>query len=336
MNYFAYPSMFGWLFVVAVLWLAGGWLRRRRLKALAILGQPATILRMLPDALARRRRWTRGLQIFGLLSVVLALAGPLIGSKLVEFKEKGLDIFIAVDCSLSMQAEDLKPNRMAHAKLILGQLIDRLAGSRIGIIAFAGQAYVECPLTVDENAARDVLDTIDTATVPIPGTVIGDAIRVAIKGLKAGEGHNRVLVLLTDGEDHHSDPVGAAQEAAKVGMKIFTIGIGSAEGEPIPIKDDQGNRTGYKRDKKGEVVLSRLDEKTLMDIAKETGGRYHRADPAGDEVDELTRDLEGLQQGDQKSRMFNRFENRYQYPLAFGLLLLLVSLAIPEMTWQKS
>jgi Ca-activated chloride channel family protein len=336
MNYFAYPSMFGWLVVVAFLWLAGGWLRRRRMKALAILGQPPTILRMLPARLSRRRRWTRGFQLMGLLSVVLALAGPLIGSKLVEFKQKGLDVFIAVDCSLSMQAEDFKPNRMAHAKLILGQLIDRLAGSRIGIIAFAGQAYVECPLTIDENAARDVLDTIDVGTVPIPGTVIGDAIRVAIKGLKAGEGQNRVLILLTDGEDHHSDPAGAAKEAAKVGMKIFPIGIGTAEGEPIPIKDDQGNRTGYKRDKKGEVVLSRLDEQTLVSIARETDGHYLRASPTGDEVDELMRHLDAIQQGDQKSRMFNRFENRYQWPLGFGLLLLLISLAIPEMSWKRS
>ena len=337
MNYFAYPSMFGWLVVVAALWLAGGWLRRRRAKALMILGQPSTIKRMFPRGLARRRRWSRGLQITGLLLFVLALAGPLIGSKLVEFKQKGLDIFIAVDCSLSMQAEDFKPNRMAHAKLILGQLIDRLAGSRIGIIAFAGQAYVECPLTVDENAARDVLDTIGVGTVPIPGTVIGEAIRAAIKGLKAGEGQNRVLVLLTDGEDHHSDPLAAAKDAAKVGLKIFPIGIGNPkEGEPIPVIDEQGNRTGYKLDKKGEVVLSRLDEHTLIDLAHETGGQYLRASPTGDEVDELVRRLDALEQGDQKARVFNRFENRYQWPLALGLTLLLASLAIPEQGWKKT
>jgi Ca-activated chloride channel family protein len=225
---------------------------------------------------------------------------------------------------------------MAHAKLVLGELIDKLAGSRIGIIAFAGQAYVECPLTVDENAAKDVLDTIDTNTVPIPGTVIGDAIRVAIKGLKAGEGQNRLLVLLTDGEDHRSDPQAAAKEAARVGLKIFPVGIGSPLGEPIPVLDDQGHRTGYKRDKKGEVVMSRLDEQTLIDLAHETGGQYLRAGPTGDEVDELSRRLEVLQQGDQKTKLFNRFENRYQYPLAAGLLLLLISLAIPEMGWRKS
>ena len=180
-----------------------------------------------------------------------------------------------------MQAEDFKPNRMAHAKLILGQLIDKLAGSRIGLIAFAGQAYVECPLTIDENAAKDVLDTIDVGTVPIPGTVIGEAIRAAIKGLKAGEGQNRVLILLTDGEDHHSDPKGAAQEAAKVGLKIFSIGIGSSDGEPIPVFDDQGHRTGYKRDKKGEVVMSRMDESTLINMAHDTADNIFRGQPHG-------------------------------------------------------
>jgi Ca-activated chloride channel family protein len=335
MKYFAYPSMMGWMAAVAVLWLMGGWVQRRRSQALRLLGQPSTIRRMLPTDLARRRRWIHGLRVAGLLSLVIALAGPLIGSKLVEFKQKGLDVFIAVDCSLSMQAEDFKPNRMAHAKLVLGQLIDRLAGSRIGIIAFAGQAYIECPLTIDENAARDVLDTIDVGSVPIPGTVIGDAIRTAIKGLKAGEGQNRVLVLLTDGEDHHSDPSGAAKEAAKVGLKIFPIGIGSREGEPIPVKDEQGNRTGYKRDKKGEVVLSRLDETSLVELANLTGGQYLRASQTGDEVEDLARRLDALQQGDQKSKMFNRFENRYQVPLAFGLVLLLISLAIPEMSWKS-
>lgn len=336
MNYFAYPSMFGWFGVVLALWFSGAWLKRRRAKALEILGQAPTVLRMLPKGLRQRRALAHRLRVLGLLCLVIALAGPLIGAKLVEYKQKGLDVFIAVDCSLSMQAEDFKPSRMAHAKLILGQLIDRLAGSRVGIIAFAGQAYVQCPLTVDESAARDILDTIDTGTVPIAGTVVGEAIRVALKGLQAGEGHHRVLVLLTDGEDHKSDPQGAAKDAVTKGLKIFPIGIGSAQGEPIPVTDAQGNRVGYKRDKKGEVVLSRLDEAMLVELAKVTDGHYLRASSTGDEVDELVRQLEALQQGDQKSRLFNRFENRYQWPLALGLVLLLASLAIPEQGWKKS
>ena len=335
MSYFAYPGMFGWFAIVLGLWVAGGWLHRRRQNILHMLGQYSTVHRMLPAGLQRRRRWSSAFRNAGLLCLAIALAGPLIGSKLVEFKQKGLDVFIAVDCSLSMQAEDFKPNRMAHAKLVLGQLIDKLAGSRLGIIAFAGQAFVECPLTIDENAAKDVLQTIDVGTVPIPGTVIGDAIRLVIKGFKAGEGQNRILILLTDGEDHRSDPQGAAKEAEKVGLKIYPIGIGTSQGEPIPIFDEQGHRTGYKQDKKGEVVMSRMDEAALIDIAQMTKGRYFRATPTGDEVDELARTLEQLQQGDQKTRMFNRYENRYQYPLALGLILLFVSLLIPEMGWKR-
>ena len=223
---------------------------------------------------------------------------------------------------------------MAHAKLILQQLIDRLAGSRIGILAFAGQAYVECPLTIDQNAAKETLDSIDVGSVPIPGTVIGDAIRVALKGLKAGESGTRVLILLTDGEDHHSDPVGAAKEAAGVGLKIFAIGIGTPQGEPIPVFDEQGHRTGYKRDKKGEIVLSRVDEPMLTQITQITGGQYFRATETGDEVEALGRALDALQQGDQKTKLFNRYENRFQWPLAAGLLLVLASLAIPEMGWK--
>jgi Ca-activated chloride channel homolog len=334
-NYFAYPSMFGWFGAVVAIWIAGGWWRRQRLTALQALGQVSTIERMLPPGLARRRAWISGLRGAALVAFVLALAGPLIGSRLVEYKQKGLDVFIALDCSLSMQAQDFPPSRMAHAKLLLGQLIEKLAGSRIGIIAFAGQAYVQCPLTVDENAARDILDSLDVNIVPIPGTVIGDAIRTAIKGLKAGEGQNRVLVLLTDGEDHRSEPLGAAKDAARVGVKIYPIGIGTPQGEPIPVFDDQGNRAGYKRDKKGEVVLSRLDEGTLVEIARTSGGQYLRASPTGDEVEPLIRWLDQLQQGDQKAKLFNRFENRYQWPLAFALILLILSLAIPEMGFKK-
>lgn len=335
MTYFAFPSMLACFLVPIGLGIAALYTAHWRKNVTALSGQPETIIRLFPPGLMRRRRWIIALQLMGLVCWVIALAGPLLGSRLVEFKQKGLDVFIAVDCSLSMQAEDLKPNRMAHAKLLLGQLIDRLAGDRIGIIAFAGQAYVQCPLTIDGTAAREALDAIDVGTVPIPGTVIGDAIRVALKGLKAGEGGGRVLILLTDGEDHHSDPLGAANEASRLGVKVYAIGIGSAQGEPIPVFDEQGNRTGYKRDKKGDVVMSRVDDATLQKIAETTGGQYLRASLTGSEAESLAQTLDGLKHGDQKTRLFNRLENRYQWPLALGLLLILLSLAIPEGGWRS-
>jgi Ca-activated chloride channel family protein len=333
MNLFADPGMFFWLWVPAAATVAFLLRRRAQKKLSARLGRPETVERMLPPGLARRRDWAALCTVCGLTLWVIALAGPLLGARLVEFKQRGIDVFIAVDCSSSMLAEDLKPNRMAHAKLLLAQLIDRLANDRLGIIAFAGQAFVECPLTLDAGAARQILDSIDVGTVPIPGTVIGEAIRTAIKSGKSVEGGTRVLVLLTDGEDHHSDPIGAGKEAAKAGIKVFAIGIGTDQGEPVPAFDEQGNRSGYKRDKKGDVILSRMDEKTLIQITQDAGGQYFRATPSGDEVDQIATALEGLKQGDQKTRLFNRFENRYQWPLALGLLFLIAALAIPEQGW---
>jgi Ca-activated chloride channel homolog len=335
MNYFAYPEMFWWMAVPVAVLLVSLWAVRYRRAAIARLGHTPTIHRLLSPGLAVRRAWLTFFRVSGLVCMVIALAGPLIGAKLVEFKQRGLDVFIAVDCSLSMQAEDLKPNRMARAKLILSELIDRLPGSRIGIIAFAGHAFVQCPLTIDGGAAKDVLESIDVGTVPIAGTAVGQALRAALKGLKAGEGGARVLVLLTDGEDHNSDPLGAAKEAARVGLKIYPVGIGNpAQGEPIPLFDESGRRTGYKNDKRGQPVLTRLDESTLRKIAEETGGQYVAASGVGDEGDQLTAALQTLEQGDQKTRLFNRFENRFQWPLALGLILLIVSLAVPEQRWK--
>jgi Ca-activated chloride channel homolog len=336
MSYFAFPKMFFWMVAPVALTIVALWGARVRRRSLCALGHPDTIQRMLPPGLGRRRAWMTRCFVLGLVCWVVALAGPLLGARLVEFKQRGLDVFIAVDCSSSMLAEDLKPNRMAHAKLILAQLIDRLHGDRLGMIAFAGQAYIQCPLTIDTHAAKQALEVIDTHTVPIPGTVIGDAIRTALKGLKAGAGGSRVLILLTDGEDHRSEPLEAAKEAARAGLKIYPVGIGGAQGEPIPIFDDQGRRSGYKRDKKGEVVLSRADEKMLLQLAHETGGEYFRASGSGDEVDRIAQALDSLKHGDQKTRWFNRFENRYQWPLAVGWLLILIGLTIPERGWRRS
>jgi len=336
MSYFAYPSMFVWLFAPLGAFVLGLWALQQRKRLLRQWGDTGILHRLLPPGLSHRRRWIGFCRVAGLLCLAIALAGPLIGSKLVEFHQKGLDVFIAVDTSLSMQAQDFQPNRMAHAKLLLGQLIERLAGSRVGVIAFAGKASVQCPLTIDTSAARQILDTIDVGTIPMPGTAIGEAIRVAIRGLKAGESNHRLLVLLTDGEDHHSDPVAAAKEAVGLGLKIFPVGIGTPQGEPIPVFDDQGHRTGYKRDKSGEVVMSKLDEQTLMQVAQLTGGHYFRATATGAEIDDLVRSLEALQQDKQKSKLFNRYENRYQWPLALGILFLFIGLLIPERGWKPS
>jgi Ca-activated chloride channel family protein len=184
---------------------------------------------------------------------------------------------VALDVSESMLAEDIKPNRLARAKLEITELMDRLEGNEIGLVLFAGAAFVQFPLTSDFATARTFLDSAYPGIISRPGTVIGKAIRVGMEGFNEERASQKVIILLTDGENHEGDAVEAAREAAEQGIIIYTIGFGSAEGEPIPQYDELGNLTGYKRDRQGEIVLSRLNETILQEISLTANGRYFQA-----------------------------------------------------------
>jgi len=254
--------------------------------------------------------------------LLIALARPQVGTRLEMVKRSGQDIVIALDTSLSMAAEDVKPNRLAVAKAGIASFIDRLQGDRIGILAFAGVPFVQCPLTLDYGAAKMFLDIIGTDLIPVPGTAIGDAIRKALTMYVAGERKYKVMILVTDGEDHGTDPVGAAKQAAEEGVVIYTVGIGSPEGSPIAIYDKTGRRT-YKTDRNRQTVLSRLDEETLEKIALLTNGKYYRATPGGEEFQSIYDEISGMEKKELQSRRFAQFEDRFQYPLALALLGLL-------------
>jgi len=273
--------------------------------------------------------------VLGLFFVLLSLARPQFGSKLVEVKQNAADVVIAVDVSKSMLAEDLKPNRLDKAKSVLSLLINQLGGNRVGIIAFAGIPFWQCPLTLDIGSANLFLQIMDTNLIPQPGTSIGGAIRLGLKGLKNSAPGTKAIVLLTDGEDHDSDPLGAASAAQSEGVKIFTIGFGSTSGEPIPIKDENGKFDGYKKNKKGEVVMSKMDEGLLSKIASQTGGEYFRADNGNVDIVRLLEDLGGLEKKKAASRLNRQLEDRYQYFLFLGLLFLLAEYFIPETKKQK-
>jgi Ca-activated chloride channel family protein len=252
--------------------------------------------------------------------IVVAIARPQYGTIERPLVRKGVDIMIAIDTSLSMRAQDIKPSRLARAKEQLRDLVHRLRGDRVGIISFAGMAFVQCPLTLDYGIALDILDTIDTNSVPVRGTAIGAAIRKAIDAFKHTEKGYRVLVLLTDGEDQGSDPIAAAKEAAKEGIKIYCIGIGSTQGMPIPL--EQG---GYKEDKQQHKVNSRLDFTTLEKIALATGGKAIKANPHGElELDEIYGDIDKMQKKLQESRVYTIYEDRFQYVLLPAIVLLIL------------
>jgi len=270
------------------------------------------------------------LLVLAIASLIVAIARPQIGTKLEKVKREGLDIVVAVDVSKSMLAEDIKPNRLEKAKHEISNFIDILEGDRIALVAFAGEAFVQCPLTLDYGAARIFLSIIDTDLIPTPGTAIGNAIKKGIETFNTKSKKNKVMVLITDGEDHTGTAMKYAEQAEKEGIVIYTVGLGSPDGVPIPIYDERGRRVGFKKDENGEVVITKLDEVTLEKIALQTNGKYYRASPGEEELDEIFKKISGMEKQTLESREFTQFEERFQYFLGFALLLLVIEIIITD------
>ena len=262
--------------------------------------------------------------------LILSLARPQIGTKLTMTKRRGVDVMIAIDTSLSMLTQDIKPDRLEKAKLEIASLIDKLKGDRVGIMTFAGDSFVQCPLTLDYDAAKMFLSIIKVGMMPKPGTAIGDAIRTATGSFIKKERRYKVLILLTDGEDHETKPVEAAREARKQGVIIYTIGIGTKNGEPIPIVDKKGNIIGHKKDKDGNVVMSRLDQLTLQKIALVTDGKYYHATPGEFELDKIYDAINKMEKKELSNRLFTQYEDRFQYFLGIVLILLSIEFVLGD------
>ncbi|MFH1259420.1 MAG: VWA domain-containing protein [Elusimicrobiota bacterium] len=327
---FHYPLFlnFIWLWLGVIVFYLWAFKKKRAL--LNSFAQENILAKLTPGVNFPFQRLKAVLITAGLFFVMISLAGPQWGARLMEVKRRGVDIILAVDCSLSMQAEDMKPTRLEKAKQELASFIDEARGDRIGIIAFAGSAFLQCPLTLDYSANKMFLKIIEPGLIPYPGTALGEAIRLAIKSFSSKERKYKVLILLTDGEDHRSQPLEAAEAAAKEGIRIYTIGIGSPTGELIPLRDESGKALGYKKNKSGELVTSKVDEATLQKIALATSGKYYRATSGEVEVEKIYQDISGMEKKELQSRIYSQYEERYQYFLFFGLILLLFELFIPE------
>jgi Ca-activated chloride channel family protein len=268
--------------------------------------------------------------LLALASLVVGLANPQIGTRLEEVKQEGVDLFIALDVSLSMKAEDIKPNRLEKAKLEIRSLLGRLAGDRIGLIVFAGDAYTQFPLTTDYSAANIFLDVIDVDVAPVPGTAIGSAIARAMDSFDFKEPTTKVIIIITDGENNEGEVMESAQEASKKGILLYTIGLGSPAGAPIPVYNSEGRQTDFKRDRMGNVVLSKLDEVSLEKIAAIGNGKYYRGTNTQDELDQVYEDLNALEKKEFGSKQFTDYEDRFQFFLAAGIILLIAELLISE------
>ena len=277
------------------------------------------------------RRWLLlGLPLVTLAACLLGAARPQLGSRKVQVKRSGIDLVLALDTSASMNAADVVPNRLARARREMIDLIDELRGDRVGIVIFEGTAFMLCPLTLDYGAARLFLDTIDAGMLPVPGSNLAAAIRTAVKSFPSGGSRSRAVVILSDGEARDPDLPDALKVASEAGVIIHTIGVGTPAGEPLPERNEDGSVAGYKKDRSGEVVLSRLDESTLRDIASATGGSYYPATLAGGEVKAIIRGLEGMDQQEMKAGLRTHYEERFQFFAGLGILTLFGFLITPS------
>jgi len=301
--------------------------RRKRLERFV----SATIAPRLIQEFSRSRAVLRVLLLLGFfVFAILALARPQWGTRLETVHRKGVDIFVALDTSYSMNAEDIAPSRLARAKAEIRSLMSRLKGDRLGLVTFAGSAVVQCPVTLDYGAVSLFLDTASTETIPDPGTSLASAIKAANSGFIAKERKYKVLVILTDGEDLEGQVDSAVETAKEAGVVIYTIGVGTPEGRPIPDRDARGDIVEYHKDQDGQVVISRLDERALARIAEQTGGRYFRATTGESELDDLYDDVSRMEKKELESRLFQNFEDRFQYPLALAVILLMSEMSLSE------
>lgn len=290
------------------------------------------ILNLLNIKTVRKYRVFRSLlAILGLGLILFSLLGPQSFIGVSKVHKEGLDIYVLIDTSKSMLAEDIKPDRLNRAKKIIESLIDKLEGDRIGFIPFSSAAYIQMPLTDDYQLARMFLDVIDTDMIGGGGTNVGTALSLAQKSFNDTSSSDRVVIILSDGEEHTSNSVDILKSIKDARLKVFTIGIGSEKGGLVPDFDSTGTqKTGYKKDKNGEFVMSKLNSETLKNIASTGNGAYYQATLTGEEIASLTKKISSLKRDTYNTDEVRRFKQLYQYFLGPGILLFLIAYLLPE------
>ena len=323
---------FLYLLLLVPLFLIGyGVWRSMRSRRVRKFGDEELVKALMPSW-SGSKGWVRMI-LFSLAfaAFVIGLARPQIGAKLSEHKSHGAEIVICLDVSNSMLAEDYSPNRLDRAKLAISRLTDKLKDDRIGLIVFAGSSFVQLPVTTDYVSAKMFLGSIDTDSVPIQGTAMGDAIFTAIKSFSAQSEKSRVIIVISDGENHEDDPVAAAKEAAENGIRVYTVGVGSSEGQPIPVDG------GLLKDKDGEIVVTRLDEDMLRQVAKAGNGAYVHAGNDEFGLNPIIDDIRRMEDEEFGSIVFEEFDEQYMYFFGIALALLVIEMLIgarrPKRKW---
>lgn len=325
---FAYPEYFWGFWLIPVLTVFFIFSRILRRRALRKFGDPEIISYLMPSVSRFRPAFKFLLLMLALSAFILGAARPQFGSRLQTMKREGVEIIIALDVSNSMMAEDIKPNRLERAKRAIDRLISRLKDDKIGLIVFAGEAYTQLPITTDYNSAQLFLNSVNPEIVPRQGTAIGAAINLAIRSFTPDPESSKAIIIITDGENHEDDAIGAASEAAKLGIVLHTVGMGLPQGAPIPVV--RGGQTDYRRDRDGNVVITRLDEVMLETIAASGNGIYLRASTANVGLEDLLDEINKMQKTEIESQVFSEYDDLFQYFFAAGLIILLLEFLVME------
>ena len=312
--------------VVALIWLGA----RRRRSALERFGESALVQKLTASVSVRARRWKAVLRVAAVGLLAVAMARPQFGSRVETVRSVGQDIVVAVDLSQSMLAEDVSPNRLERARLAILRLMGQLDGDRIGLIAFAADAFVQSPLTIDYSAAGMFLNAMHPDLMPVQGTDLGAAMRVSLDALDEAGRDARVLVLVTDGEDHEDDFDEAMRRAVEGGVSVYLVGIGSTEGVPIPEFDEEGRQQGFLRDEDGSVVTTRLAEGTLRRVVEGAGATYVRAGVGGTAFDDLVDEIAGGQGEEIDALQVTQFEEQFQLFLGLAVVMLLAEALVSD------
>jgi len=316
---FEHPNYLYLLFLLPVffaLFIYAVYIKKRNLKR---FGDRKIIDVLMPDASPGKQYIKFGLLFAALALFILVVAGPQFGSKIETVKKQGIEVIICLDVSNSMLSDDVSPSRLDRSKQILSRLIDDLNNDKIGLIVFAGDAFVQLPITSDYVSAKMFLSSINPAMVPVQGTAIGAAINLAVRSFTPNEITEKAIILITDGENHEDDAIGATKAAAEKGIQVNVLGVGSVQGGPISVQ----GASGYQRDREGNVIVTRLNEQMCQDIAIAGNGLYARTDNSNNALRALQRELDKLSKSEVENKVYTSFDEKFQIP-AWILLFILV------------
>jgi len=302
--------------------------RRFRKRSLKRFGDPEILNQLMPFLSVNRPVVKFLFILFALVFIILGMARPQFGSKLEEIKRKGIEIVIALDVSNSMLAEDIHPNRLEKAKQAIARLVEKLADDKIGLIVFAGDAYVQMPVTSDYTSVKMFLSSINTQIVPKQGTAIGSAIDLGINSFSPDNKISKALIIITDGEDHNDDAVPLAREAAEKGIVIYAIGVGTPNGTPIPVYS--GNQRSFRKDRQGNVIMTKLNEKILQEITDAGNGSYIRATNNRLGLNMLFDRISSIEKKELETRIYSEYDEKFQYMIGLALILILFDFILLE------